>query len=162
MTSQVYDCKTLSPLDPGTPYYHQCFGFGQLPNAFNFEAGPFTNVMPPPYPPNIECPLINKNQRTGQLVRENVCEFNYSWSDGDFGIILSVNENQVPLSTKINQTNADLADWRVGGTLLEYTKTASCSMNMSTGIVTFEMVGIIRSDVCQAPFRIWFLGTTPY
>jgi len=44
MTSQVYDCKTLSPLDPGTPYYHQCFGFGQLPNAFNFEAGPFTNV----------------------------------------------------------------------------------------------------------------------
>lgn len=156
VSTSSYDCKTLNPLDPGTPYYHECFGFFQLPTAFQFEAGPFTDVQPPPYPPNVACPLLSKAQRTGQLSRDSDCEFVYSWSDGDFSIFLAINENKVPLTTKLSLNNADMVKWRVGGLLTEQTKTAYCNVTLTPGSVTLEIIGTISNDVCAGPFRIWF------
>lgn len=154
MSTSSFDCKTASPLDPGTPYYHECFGFFQLPSALRFEAGPFSNTKPN-VPPDGPCNLISKAQRTGQLARESLCEFQYSWSDGDFGIFLSINENKVPLTTKKDLAISDMTKWRIGGTGIGNKTVSYCNVNLS-GSVTLEISGTLVGEYCTGPFRIWF------
>lgn len=155
MSSQIYDCKTLSPLDPGAPYYHECFGFFQLPTVFSFEAGPFTNTKTN-IPPDLPCNLISKAKRTGVLAREGPCSFQYSWSDGDFGIFLVINDNTVPITTKLSLVLADMTKWRIGGTGIG-TKTVSyCNVSLNPGSVVLEISGQIIGELCTGPFRIWF------
>lgn len=150
MSVSTYDCKTQNPLNPGTPYYHECFGFFQLPTKFKFEAGPFSDVNP-----NLPCNLISKAQRTGELERGGPCTFQYSWSDGDFSIFLVINENKVPLTTKKDLSFSDMTKWRIGGTGEGIKSVSYCNVDLS-GSVTLEISGSIVSELCAGQFRIWF------
>lgn len=154
MSVSTYDCKTQNPLNPGTPYYHECFGFFQLPTALKFEAGPFTNTKVN-IPPDLPCNLTSKAQRTGQLDRDGLCEFKYSWSDGDFSIFLVINENKVPLTTKKDLIITDMTKWQIGGTGVGVKSVSYCNVDLS-GSVTLEISGTIVGELCTGPFRIWF------
>jgi len=152
MSVSTYDCKTQNPLNPGTPYYHECFGFFQLPTKLKFEAGPFSDVNPPP---GLPCDLISKLKRTGELERQNDCEFIYSWTDGDFSIFLIINDNKVPLTTKKDLVLEDMTKWRIGGTCVGEKYISYCNVNL-LGVVNLYMEGILSSELCSGSFKIWF------
>jgi len=152
MTETRQKCSDVYPSDPGKPYFNMCWGFRPLPSSLNFTVSGFRSVDPA-----ITCPLAGKGPYAGTMSRLSLCEFNYAWANSEFGIVLSINENRPPLSQKIDQTNADMFNWRVGGTMTEKTKTASCSMaNPPMGKVQMQISGVIHNDVCEADFRIWF------
>lgn len=151
MSEQRLNCAEVYPSDPGTPFYNQCWGFRELPAGFNFEVSGFRNVLP-----GVDCPNLGQGPFTGVMTRHSVCDFVWMWSNGSFGISLLMNGNRPPLSTKIDQTNADLANWYVYGSMAEKSKTAYCVMtDPPLGKVRFEMAGTIGNDVCEADFRIW-------
>lgn len=167
MSSQIYDCKTLSPLDPGTPYYHECFGFFQLPRFLRFEAGPFENSSVN-VPPDLPCNLINKQKRTGLLERTSdtgdqadACSFTYGWGDGELTMLLAVNENKVPLTTKQTLSGSELLKWRVlaggsSGGMVGVHSSAYCTFNMSANSATLTIQGQLMGELCKGPFSIWF------
>lgn len=151
MSEQRYNCTEIYPSPPGTPFYNQCWGFRELPTSLNFEVSGFRNVLP-----GADCQYLNSPTLTGQMTRTSPCEFTYAWSNGTFGIILAMNNNRPPLSTKINQESYDLTNWYVGGSLVEKGKASYCRMtDPPLGKVTFEIAGRIGNDVCEADFRIW-------
>jgi hypothetical protein len=151
MTEVRQKCSEVYPSDPGTPFYNQCWGFRELPNEFNFRVEGFRSILP-----GVDCNYLGKGPYEGVMTRMGACSFNYGWSNGEFGILLSMNENKPPLSTKIDQNSADLTRWRVGGSLTEKSKTGACVMtDPPLGKVTFELSGVIGSDICEADFRIW-------
>jgi hypothetical protein len=152
MSEQRLKCADTYPSNPGTPFYNQCWGFRELPASLNFEVTGIREVIP-----GSACvEMYGGSSFTGQLTRMGPCEFVYNWTNGKFGIALAMNENRPPLSTHIDQNNEDLSNWRVGGSMVEISKTAYCSMsNPPLGAVRFEMSGVISNDVCEADFRIW-------
>lgn len=151
MSADVYDCKTLSPQEVGAPYYHQCFGWRPLPNAFNVTVGPFTDQ------PGKTCYMADKSQRTGTLVRQSVCNFIWepSFSYQGPGIALYVDQNTVPLSQQVNQNAAGLFTWKVNNEIARTSAGCSQTGQPHIGAVTFEIVGEIGDDFCKAPYRIW-------
>lgn len=151
MSETRQKCAETYPSDPGKPYFNMCWGFRPLPSSINFEVSGFRSIGSA-----LNCPHAGKGPYTGTMARMSPCEFNYAWSNGEFGIVLSVNENRPPLSQKIDQTNADMTKWHVGGTLTEKQKTAYCTMtDPPLGKVRLEIAGVIGDDVCEADFRIW-------
>ena len=152
MSEQRFKCSEVYPSNPGTPFHNQCWGFRELPAGFNFEVTGVREVVP-----GAGCSaMYGGTSFSGIMARMSPCEFNYQWSNGKFGIILAVNENRPPLSTKIDQNILELTKWRVGGTMTEKSKTGYCSMSTPPmGKVRFELSGVIGNDVCEADFRIW-------
>ena len=145
-------CSEVYPSSPGTPYYNQCWGFRELPSGINFEVTGIRETIL-----GSKCAEIyGGTSFTGMMTRMGPCSFDYQWSNGRFGILLSMNENKPPLSSKIDQGNADLMKWRIGGSMSEKTKTAFCVMtDPPMGKVHLEITGTISNDVCEADFRIW-------
>jgi len=152
MSEQRFNCSDVYPSNPGVPFYNQCWGFRELPASFNFEVTGIRDVIP-----GSNCAAIyGGSSFTGTLARSSPCEFTYQWSNGKFGIVLAVNENRPPLSSKVDQSIADLSKWRVGGSMTEKTKAGSCSMSTPPlGKVRFELAGVISNDTCEADYRIW-------
>lgn len=154
MTTVIQDCKTLSPLDVGNPWYHQCFGWRPLPAQFNVTVGPFVDAG------GNTCYMTDKSQRTGLLVRQSPCNFiwapNFSYNGP--GISLYVDENTTPLSHHVNQNAAELFTWRVQNEVMR--TSASCTQTgpPESGTVRVDFYGVISDDYCQAPYHIWYEG----
>ena len=155
------DCKSTAQGFTFAPVYYACFGWKNLPNAFQATVYPTTQTQPSPPAPNC-ADLGWTTQTLNVTLARQGCDYVWAWSNGTGAYLLLSNGSYPPLMCG-NPNMPDITGFTTNNTkwyVLDGVDLAgSCSYNSQTKETNFIMTGaVLNSSGCRMPFKITYNG----